>query len=156
MLSGHVSVPDAKGAASPGCSVSTAMESALFAIKGSLPTSKKANMRTNGLAWSLVIAPTSISSLRAADDSNHSNKTGDTAVISEPAEHADDAAEPAMCSQDLDTHVFPEGWHDFLIGSPGGAGFGGTIGQLTTNNFSSAGSGGMTLHGVTLGTGLTW
>lgn len=38
----------------------------------------------------------------------------------------------------------------------GGAGFGGTIGELTTNSFASAGLGGMTLQGVSVGTGLTW
>ena len=38
----------------------------------------------------------------------------------------------------------------------GGAGFGGTIGELTTNSFASAGLGDMTLHGVSIGTGLTW
>ena len=38
----------------------------------------------------------------------------------------------------------------------GGAGFGGTIGELTTNSFSSAGLGGMTLSGISIGTGLTW
>ena len=38
----------------------------------------------------------------------------------------------------------------------GGAGFGGTIGELTTNSFASAGLGGMTLHGISIGTGLTW
>jgi hypothetical protein len=38
----------------------------------------------------------------------------------------------------------------------GGAGFGGTIGELTTNSFARAGLGGMTLHGISIGTGLTW
>lgn len=38
----------------------------------------------------------------------------------------------------------------------GGAGFGGTIGEITTNSFASAGLGGMTLHGISIGTGLTW
>jgi hypothetical protein len=38
----------------------------------------------------------------------------------------------------------------------GGAGFGGTIGELTTNSFASAGLGGMVLEGITIGTGLTW
>ena len=40
----------------------------------------------------------------------------------------------------------------------GGAGFGGTIGELTTNSFSSANASnaGMVLNGITLGTGLTW
>jgi hypothetical protein len=44
-----------------------------------------------------------------------------------------------------------------IDGKPtGGAGFGGTIGDLTTNSFASAGLGGMIVQGVTLGTGLTW
>jgi hypothetical protein len=44
-----------------------------------------------------------------------------------------------------------------IDGKPtGGAGFGGTIGEITTNSFASAGLGGMILQGVTLGTGLTW
>ncbi len=38
----------------------------------------------------------------------------------------------------------------------GGAGFGGTIGEITTNSFASAGLGGMTLQGITMGAGLTW
>ena len=38
----------------------------------------------------------------------------------------------------------------------GGAGFGGTIGELTTNSFASAGIGHAYLYGVTLGTGFTW
>jgi hypothetical protein len=38
----------------------------------------------------------------------------------------------------------------------GGAGFGGTIGELTTNSFARAGLGGMVLHGISIGTGLTW
>ncbi|HEX5472250.1 MAG TPA: hypothetical protein VFW73_10200 [Lacipirellulaceae bacterium] len=38
----------------------------------------------------------------------------------------------------------------------GGAGFGGTIGEITTNSFSSANLGGMNLYGVSIGTGLTW
>jgi len=40
----------------------------------------------------------------------------------------------------------------------GGAGFGGTIGQITTNSFASADArkAGMVVEGITLGTGLTW
>ena len=38
----------------------------------------------------------------------------------------------------------------------GGAGFGGTIGNLTTNSFSSAGLGDTQLVGLALGTGFTW
>ncbi len=38
----------------------------------------------------------------------------------------------------------------------GGAGFGGTIGELTTNSFASAGIGHAYLYGVVLGTGFTW
>ena len=38
----------------------------------------------------------------------------------------------------------------------GGAGFGGTIGELTTNSFAAAGLGGMVLEGISIGTGLTW
>jgi hypothetical protein len=38
----------------------------------------------------------------------------------------------------------------------GGAGFGGTIGELTTNSFASAGIGHAHLYGVTCGTGFTW
>jgi len=38
----------------------------------------------------------------------------------------------------------------------GGAGFGGTIGELTTNSFSSAGLGDMCLNGFSIATGLTW
>ncbi|HEX4412110.1 MAG TPA: hypothetical protein VH107_00690 [Lacipirellulaceae bacterium] len=37
-----------------------------------------------------------------------------------------------------------------------GVGFGGTIGEITTNSFASAGLGGMVVQGVTLGTGLRW
>jgi hypothetical protein len=44
-----------------------------------------------------------------------------------------------------------------IIGLPtGGAGFGGTIGELTTNSFSSAKLGGMTLNGVSIATGVLW
>jgi hypothetical protein len=44
-----------------------------------------------------------------------------------------------------------------IVGPPtGGAGFGGTIGELTTNSFSSAGLGDMQLHGIAFATGLTW
>ncbi len=38
----------------------------------------------------------------------------------------------------------------------GGAGFGGTIGELTTNSFASAGIGHAYLYGLVLGTGFTW
>jgi hypothetical protein len=38
----------------------------------------------------------------------------------------------------------------------GGAGFGGTIGELTTNSFASAGIGHMQLNGLSFATGLTW
>ncbi len=38
----------------------------------------------------------------------------------------------------------------------GGAGFGGTIGELTTNSFASAGIGGANLVGLALGAGFTW
>ena len=40
----------------------------------------------------------------------------------------------------------------------GGAGFGGTIGEITTNSFASADArkAGLVVEGVTLGTGLTW
>jgi hypothetical protein len=38
----------------------------------------------------------------------------------------------------------------------GGAGFGGTIGELTTNSFASAGIGGAELVGLALGAGFTW
>lgn len=38
----------------------------------------------------------------------------------------------------------------------GGAGFGGTIGELTTNSFSAAGIGDMHLNGLSIATGLTW
>ncbi len=46
-----------------------------------------------------------------------------------------------------------------VMGLPtGGAGFGGTIGEITTNSFSSANANlaGMTLSGISLGTGLVW
>lgn len=44
-----------------------------------------------------------------------------------------------------------------IVGRPtGGAGFGGTIGELTTNSFASAGLGDTQLQGVTFATGLTW
>lgn len=44
-----------------------------------------------------------------------------------------------------------------ITGLPtGGAGFGGTIGELTTNSFSSAGLGDMHLNGASISTGLTW
>jgi hypothetical protein len=47
--------------------------------------------------------------------------------------------------------------HWNLDGPPtGGAGFGGTIGELTTNSFASAGLGSMILSGFSIGTGLTW
>jgi hypothetical protein len=38
----------------------------------------------------------------------------------------------------------------------GGAGFGGTIGEITTNSFASAGIGHAYLYGVIVGTGFTW
>lgn len=38
----------------------------------------------------------------------------------------------------------------------GGAGFGGTIGEITTNSFASAGIGGAELVGLALGCGFTW
>ena len=38
----------------------------------------------------------------------------------------------------------------------GGAGFGGTIGELTTNSFAAAGIGGADLVGLALGCGFTW
>jgi hypothetical protein len=38
----------------------------------------------------------------------------------------------------------------------GGAGFGGTIGELTTNSFASAGLGGANMVGLALGCGFTW
>jgi hypothetical protein len=38
----------------------------------------------------------------------------------------------------------------------GGAGFGGTIGEITTNSFASAGIGHAYLTGLVIGTGLTW
>lgn len=38
----------------------------------------------------------------------------------------------------------------------GGAGFGGTIGELTTNSFASAGLGGANMVGLALGAGFTW
>lgn len=49
-------------------------------------------------------------------------------------------------------------YQDWDINGPptGGAGFGGTIGELTTNSFSSAGLGDMHLNGVSFATGLTW
>ncbi|MBL9164464.1 MAG: hypothetical protein JNL18_17185 [Planctomycetaceae bacterium] len=46
-------------------------------------------------------------------------------------------------------------WH--VVGPPtGGAGFGGTIGELTTISFASAGIGGANLVGRALGCGFTW
>jgi hypothetical protein len=45
---------------------------------------------------------------------------------------------------------------DFDAPPTGGAGFGGTIGEITTNSFASAGIGGLILEGITFGTGLTW
>ena len=49
-------------------------------------------------------------------------------------------------------------YQNWVIDGPptGGAGFSGTIGELTTNSFASAGLGGMTLSGFAIGTGLTW
>ena len=38
----------------------------------------------------------------------------------------------------------------------GGAGFGGTIGELTTNSFAAAGLGNANLVGLALATGFTW
>jgi hypothetical protein len=38
----------------------------------------------------------------------------------------------------------------------GGAGFGGTIGEITTNSFASAGIGAAHLYGLALATGFTW
>jgi hypothetical protein len=38
----------------------------------------------------------------------------------------------------------------------GGAGFGGTIGELTTNSFASAGLGHAMLYGVSIATGINW
>jgi hypothetical protein len=45
---------------------------------------------------------------------------------------------------------------DFDAPPTGGAGFGGTIGEITTNSFASAGIGGLILEGITFSTGLTW
>jgi hypothetical protein len=49
-------------------------------------------------------------------------------------------------------------YQSWMMNGPptGGAGFGGTIGELTTNSFSSAGLGGAELYGVSIATGLTW
>lgn len=45
----------------------------------------------------------------------------------------------------------------YMNGPPtGGAGFGGTIGEITTNSFASAGLGQAELYGVSIATGLTW
>jgi hypothetical protein len=38
----------------------------------------------------------------------------------------------------------------------GGAGFGGTIGEITTNSFASAGIGRANLGGVSIATGINW
>jgi hypothetical protein len=38
----------------------------------------------------------------------------------------------------------------------GGAGFGGTIDEITTNSFASANHGDAELVGFTVGTGFTW
>jgi hypothetical protein len=44
-----------------------------------------------------------------------------------------------------------------IIGKPtGGAGFGGTIGELTTNSFASAGLGDAELIGVSIAVGINW
>ena len=44
-----------------------------------------------------------------------------------------------------------------ISGPPtGGAGFGGTIGELTTNSFSSAGIGDMQVLGIAVATGINW
>ena len=44
-----------------------------------------------------------------------------------------------------------------IDGKPtGGAGFGGTIGEITTNSFASAGIGSANLAGLALATGFTW
>lgn len=49
-------------------------------------------------------------------------------------------------------------YQDWNIKAPptGGAGFGGTIGELTTSSFAAAGIGDMQLNGVAIATGLTW
>ncbi len=49
-------------------------------------------------------------------------------------------------------------YQDWNIKAPptGGAGFGGTIGEVTTSSFASAGIGDMQLNGVAIATGLTW
>ena len=53
------------------------------------------------------------------------------------------------------TSVEYQNWN--IIGYPtGGAGFGGTIGQLTTNSFASAGLGDAQLIGVSLAVGINW
>ena len=49
-------------------------------------------------------------------------------------------------------------YQNWIIDGPptGGAGFGGTIGTLTTNSFSSAGIGNVHLYGAGISTGVTW
>jgi hypothetical protein len=45
----------------------------------------------------------------------------------------------------------------YMNGPPtGGAGFGGTIGEITTNSFASAGLGQAELYGVAIAAGITW
>lgn len=41
-------------------------------------------------------------------------------------------------------------------GNTGGAGFGGTIGDLTTNSFAATGAGAVNLYGVSFAAGFTW
>lgn len=61
----------------------------------------------------------------------------------------------------LPAMFFVRGGYEFqnwdISGPPtGGAGFGGTIGEITTNSFASAGLGSMQLNGISFATGLTW
>src|SRR4051812_42579017 len=77
-------------------------------------------MRTNGLVLPLVIALAIVNSSPAAEENSDSDSApaSDKAIASEHLGASSDAAAgPAMCSQDLDTRIFPEGWHDWSIGS---------------------------------------
>src|SRR3954463_8737874 len=84
---------------------------------------KRANMRTNGLALSVAIAVAFGGYGRAAEETiSGGAPASDKVVASEHPETlgTSDAAEPAMCSQDLDTRILPDGargWQSSLIGS---------------------------------------
>src|SRR4051812_10378637 len=97
-------------------------------------------MRTNGLVWSLALALAVAGRGQAADDAGTTpvgdqvvSEQGDRVVLvsnqqpatsepqpaaSEQPSAACDSCEQPTCSQDLNTHIMPDGWCQCLIGDP--------------------------------------